>query len=147
MLSAADLAGVERLELDGVVRIHYRGVPVLSYDADDPVARDFVIATLLRVGLSGKSAAALCKMSQAHVTGVRQRVAAGGTEALAVRGKGGTPRKLTGRKLTKLRRLDDAGWSLNRMAKELGVSWETVQHALQRLGRPTRRSERAQRAL
>jgi transposase len=74
-----------------------------------------VIASLLRAGLQGKSVAKLCGVSTGHVSGVRKRVAAGGFEALASRGRGGRPAKLTGRQLDRLRELHATGMSMRAM--------------------------------
>jgi len=128
------LSGYERQALDGQVRILLHGRPVLGYSESNPVARDFVISTLLDAGLQGKSVAKLCAMSAAHVTGVRQRVAAGGVEALAVRGRPGRAKKLTARKLTKLRKLHAQGLSLSAIGRELGVHHSTVARTLDDLG-------------
>jgi len=128
------LTGYERLALDGEVRILLHGRPVSGYSESDPVARDFVISSLLDVGLQGKSVAKLCAMSEAHVTGVRQRVAAGGVEALAVRGRPGRPKKLTSRKLTKLRKLHAQGLSLSAIGREMRVHHSTVARTLDDLG-------------
>lgn len=128
------LTGFDREACDGGVQILLHGRPVLSFAADDPVGRDFVVATLLHNGLRGKSVAQLCGVSQAHVTGVRQRVAAGGVAALAARGRVGAPRKLTGRKLAKLRELHTQGLSLRAIGRKLGVCHATVSSALSNLG-------------
>lgn len=128
------LMGFERRELDGQVEILLHSRPVLSYSASDAVGRDFVIATLLHIGLRGKSVAQLCAMSEAHVTGVRKRVAAGGVEALAWRGKPGAPKKLTGCKLTKLRKLNAQGLTLSAIGRALNVHHSTVASALAGLG-------------
>lgn len=142
LFEASHLAGLEHIVVDGEVRIVMRGVPLLAFSADDPVQRDFVVATLLQAGLQGKSVAELCRVSQGHVSGVRARVRAGGVEALAVRGRPGQPRKLTGSKLTKLRRLYDAGVTQKAMATKLGVHASTVRDALRGLGLPTKLSAR-----
>ncbi len=128
------LTGFERREFDGQVEILLHGRPVLPYSASDAVGRDFVIATLLHIGLRGKSVAQLCAMSEAHVTGVRKRVAAGGVEALAWRGKPGPRKKLTGRKLTKLRKLNAQGLSMSAIGRALSVHHTTVASALAGLG-------------
>ena len=128
------LTGFEGRELDGQVEILLHGRPVLSYSSSDAVGRDFVIATLLHIGLRGKSVAQLCAMSEAHVTGVRKRVAAGGVEALAWRGKRGPRKKLTGRKLTKLRKLNAQGLTLSAIGRALSVHHSTVACALAGLG-------------
>jgi len=110
------------------------GRAVLAYSESEPVARDFVILTLLEAGLKGKSVAKLCAMSEAHVTGVRQRAAAGGVEALAERGRPGRSKKLTGRKLGKLRKLNAQGVSMSAIGRALGVHHSTVSRALSELG-------------
>jgi len=133
------LGGIERREVGGQVELLLHGRPVLAYRSDDPVARDFVIATLLRDGLRGKTVATLCAMSEPHVTRVKQRDAAGGFEALAVRGKGGNPRALTGRQLTKLKKMNAERVPMIHIAAELDVSPSTIRKTLDRLGiRPSR---------
>ncbi len=128
------LSGFERHELDGEVRIVVHGRPVLAFSEADPVGRDFVIITLLEIGLRGKSVARLCGMSEAHVTGVRQRVAAGGVGALAEQGRPGRRKKLTARKLTRLRKLNAQGLSMSAIGRELGVHHSTVTRTLAGLG-------------
>lgn len=128
------LTGFERQAFDGEVRIVLHGRPVLGFSEADPVGRDFVISTLLDIGLRGKSVAKLCGMSEAHVTGVRQRVAAGGVGALAERGRPGRRKKLTARKLTKLRKLNAQGLSMSAIGRKLGVHHSTVTKTLADLG-------------
>lgn len=141
------LGGFERRELDGCVEILLHGRPVLGYPQDDPVGRDFVIAMLLRDKRKGKTVAALTGMSPGHVTWVKQRLAAGGFEGLAARGKGGMPRKLTGRKLTKLKKLNAEGVPMVHIATELGVNATTVRNTLDRLGIPPSRAHGSQAVL
>lgn len=128
------LTGFERQALGGEVRVLLHGRAVFAYSESEPVARDFVILTLLEAGLKGKSVAKLCAMSEAHVTGVRQRAAAGGVEALAERGRPGRSKKLTGRKLAKLRKLNAQGMSMSAIGRALGVHHSTVSRALAELG-------------
>ena len=129
------LAGFERQALDGEVRILLHGRAVFAYSESEPVVRDFVIITLLEAGLKGKSVAKLCAMSEGHVTGVRQRVAAGGVEALAVRGRPGRPKKkLTARTLTTVRRLHAQGLSLSAIGRKVGLHHAMVARALDALG-------------
>lgn len=128
------LTGFERQALDGEVRILLHGRAVFAYSESEPIARDFVILTLLEAGLKGKSVAKLCAMSEAHVTGVRQRVAAGGVEALAERGRPGRSKKLTGRNLARLRKLNAQGESMSAIGRALGVHHSTVSRALTELG-------------
>jgi hypothetical protein len=61
---------------------------------------------------------------------------------LAVRGRPGRPRKLTGGKLEKLRRLYEAGLTQVAMAKALGVDPSVVRKALRGLGLPTGAADR-----
>ena len=130
----ASLSGFERQALDGEVRILLHGRPVLAFSETDPVGRDFVIVMLLDVGLRGKSVSRLCAMSEAHVTGVRQRAGAGGVGALAERGRPGRRKKLTARKLTRLRKLNAQGLSMSAIGRELGVHHSTVTRTLAGLG-------------
>jgi len=129
-----DLEGVGSVEAGGEVRITYRGVAVLGFSREDPVGRDIVVASLLRAGMKGKSVARLCGVSEAHVTGVRKRVRAGGIDALRVRGKPGTGPVLTGRKLQRASQMFEAGHSYAAIARAVDVSRPTVRKALQRLG-------------
>jgi hypothetical protein len=144
LFEATELAGLERAEVEGEIQLFYRGVPVYAFGADDPIGRDFVIASLLRSGLQGKTVAKLCGVSAGHVTGVRQRVAAGGFEALASRGRPGRPAKLTGSQLQRLRDLHATGMSMSEMGRVLGVSHHVVRQTLIRLELPTSPSERRQ---
>lgn len=128
------LSGLEKVAIGDEVLLVYRGLAVLSYGAEDRVGRDMAVAMLLRNGMKGKSVARLCGMSEGHVTGVRKRLAAGGLEALAVRGRMGRPRALTERQEVRLRELHAAGMSQKAMASALDTSRNVVRGALTRLG-------------
>lgn len=125
---------LERCEAGELITICYQGLAVLTFERTDPIARDVVIASLLRLGLRGKTVAALCRMSEAHVSGVARRLAAGGTAALLARGKPGPAPTITGRALAKLRALRAAGASLDRIAATLGRPKATVARAVRALG-------------
>ena len=60
LFGVAELEGLERAAVEGEVQLLYRGVPLYAFGTDDPVGRDFVIASLLRSGLRGKTVAKLC---------------------------------------------------------------------------------------
>lgn len=139
LFSTEDLEGLDSVEVAGEVRITYRGVAVLGFAKSDAVVRDIVVASLLRTGLKGKSVARLCGVSEAHVTGVRKRVKAGGVDALRARGKPGPEHLLTGRKLERARKMFIAGQSISAISRAVGVSRSTVRDAMKRLGlsRPT----------
>jgi hypothetical protein len=124
---------VERCEAGDLVTICHQGLPVLTYERTDPIARDLVIASLLRLGLLGKTVARLGRMSEAHVSGVATRLDAGGTAALRVRSKPGPAFTITGRALEKLRALRTPGASLDRIAKALARPKSTVARAVRAL--------------
>jgi hypothetical protein len=132
------LRGLERVDAGDETLITYRGVAVLAFRRDVPIERNIAIATLLRLELSGKSTAMLTDVSEAHVTGVRQRVKEGGLEALVARGgKGGTPRRIVGALLRRVIRLRERGSSISEISKAIGVPNATVGREIKRLSRRT----------
>lgn len=74
--------GIESRRVGNRIEIVYQGMPVMAFDASDPTARDWTIASLLEAPLKGKLVAALCGVSQATVSNVRKLVRQGGREAL-----------------------------------------------------------------
>ena len=124
---------LERLEAGDLVTILFQGLAVLTFDHGDPLGRDLVIASLVRLGLKGLTVATLCRVSPAHVSGVRRRVAAGGLAALAKRGTGGVAWTIQGAALARLRELHGQGASYGKIARRLRRPKSTVVAAVKRL--------------
>ena len=124
---------LERLEAGDLVTILFQGLAVLTFDHGDPIGRDLVIASLVRLGLKGLTVATLCRVSPAHVSGVRRRVAAGGLAALAKRGTGGVAWTIQGAALARLRELHGQGASYGKIARRLRRPKSTVVAAVKRL--------------
>lgn len=124
---------LERLEAGELVTILYLGLPVLTFEHTDPIARDLVIHSLMRLGLKGTTVATLCRVSPAHVSGVGRRVAKGGMTVLAKRGTGGTPLKIQGSTLKRLRVLRQQGASLGEIARGIRQAKSTVAAAVRRV--------------
>jgi hypothetical protein len=109
-----------------LVTICHFGLPVLTFERTDPIARDFVVVTLLSLGLSGVLIARLCSVSEAHVTHVRARFAHGGLARIATRSKPGFPPRFTAQQIATVRRLHDEGLAGREIARRLGRPSSTV---------------------
>jgi transposase len=118
------------------VLILYQGIPAYRFDRRDAIARDLVIAALLRLGVTQRTVARLTKMSPAHVCGVQRRVQRGGTEALLERRTGGNRSKLRGRRLERARVLRAQGASYATIAAALHTSESVVRRALRETAKP-----------
>lgn len=113
------------------VTIYVRGIAANCFSLKDGLQRDVVVASLLSLQLRGKQVAVLCHVSEAHVTSVRQRVEAGGTNALIPpprRPRPSTP--LAPSERTKAISLRRRGNAVAAIAKRLGVAKIRVQREL-----------------
>lgn len=113
--------GIESRRVGDFIEITFAGLPGLAFDVNDLVARDATIASLLQVGLKGKTVAALCHTRPSQVSKVRQRVREGGYEALARQPRGRQP-KLTGSRRKRAQHLRRQGFTVREIGRELGVS-------------------------
>jgi len=118
------------------VLILYQGIPAYRFDRRDAIARDLVIAALLRLGVTQLTIARLRTMSPAHVCGVQRRVRDGGTEALLERRTGGNRSKLRGRRLERAHALRAQGASYAAIAAALHTSESAVRRVLRGTAKP-----------
>ena len=135
--SLVDIAGpsLERRSAGQDAVLFVRGLPVASFRRGDSIGRAIAIAALLRVGgLKTDTIAELCDASHGGVCDVRRRLAEGGVEGVVAGARRGAPRKLVGPQEERLRRMRGEGASLQKIARELGVSKSLVGLETKRLG-------------
>ena len=129
---AAELARVGVMVVGRAGEVTFVGMPFMSWREDDPVARVLVVATLLDMAMKGVRIAELIQMSTSYVSLVRRRVAKGGVTELIRRGKRG-PKPVLGsdKERAEIRGLIDRGFTLEQVAKKIGVRSEEHTSELQ----------------
>ncbi len=127
--------GIEGIRAGDHIEIAYQGMPVMAFDVNDTVARDWTIASLLRTGLKGKTVAQLCHTSQAQVSNVRKLERIGGYIALAQRQKAGRPKKFKGKKLADALTAREQGGTVRQIATDIDEPPATVGRALKGIPR------------
>jgi len=126
--------GIESRIIGHRVEITYARWPVLGFDVNDDLAKDWVIASLLRTPLKDKTIAALCFTWPSRISKVRKRLREGGLEGL-VRKRRGRKAKLVGSQLGQARKLRRQGLTMPQIAATLGISLGCVGQSLKGIPR------------
>ena len=117
-------------EHDGRCVITAGSVVLFDYAAGDVVMRNIALATLRQLGFRGRAVATALGLSEAYVATLHNAARRGGSAALAMQDRRGTPGKVTAAQWEQARAWRDQGASDAEIGRRLGVAHTTVSRGL-----------------
>ena len=117
-------------EDDGRCVITAGSVVLFDYAAGDVVMRNIALATLRQLGFRGRAVATALGLSEAYVATLHNAARRGGSAALAMQDRRGTPGKVTAAQWEQARAWRDQGASDAEIGRRLGVAHTTVSRGL-----------------
>ena len=117
-------------EHDGRCVITAGSVVLFDYAAGDVVMRNIALAVLRQLGFRGRAVAAALGLSEAYVATLHSAARRGGSAALAMQDRRGTPGKVTAAQWEQARAWRGQGASDAEIGRRLGVAHTTVSRAL-----------------
>jgi hypothetical protein len=117
-------------EHDGRCVITAGTVVLFDYAAGDVVMRNIALAVLRQLGFRGRAVAAALGLSEAYVATLHSAAKRGGSAALAMQDRRGTPGKVTAAQWEQARAWREQGASDAEIGRRLGVANTTVGRGL-----------------